>query len=387
MANPNLQNAKEILQGLLRQASGFTSGVGQSMQAQQQMNPVAILSQMLVDSSMQPSQQDLQQSAQGTQQRLEGMGQSNTDPLQDATLKELIKVRKQQVQEAAQSGVPLEFIAQQSGIPMANQFQPGLSQGATPVQPQQQPQPQQETPAPTPEQAQKGRNILMDILRGAGMGFTQDFRAGEAAIEGQKTQTALGQQELAGEKPLQKGEAQKILLTSLYSGKGNLDAQKQQEAQQAFQSNLVNLVDAWEGLGAMKGAIGGTVGGVGAATIGRVFGDGREARTRFESLANGVLYSVGDYVLGQSGRALVEADLKRLEKMAKFDINMNPKDFRGKLQSILDFANSKIEASGQEPEFRSVDEFMNNVKQRNMKRPSAPNNNTFGIKSITPISE
>lgn len=186
-----------------------------------------------------------------------------------------------------------------------------------------------------------------------------------------RAQTEAVKQKIAGQEPMQAGEREKLeiegeqelkktALTNLYTGKIS-DVQKKQQTDEAFKTDITNLVNAWDNLG-MKGAVGGRVGGLIAGTLGQVTGTGREARAKFESLSNGVLYSVGDYILGQSGRALVEADLKRLEKMAKFSPNMKKEDFKGKLQAILDFANSKITASGGTPTLTNAEQLMKHYR-------------------------
>jgi len=209
-----------------------------------------------------------------------------------------------------------------------------------------------------------------------------------ADLEQTKLQNELYKQKLLGEEPLQKGEKEKIdletdkaikvaALNKLYDGKIS-DAEKKVQSQISFQNDLVNMVNAWDKLGSGKGVVGGRVGGLIAGTLGNIFGTGREARANFESVSNGLLYSVGDYVLGQSGRSLVEADLKRLEKMAKFTENMKAEDFKGKLKSIISFANSKIIASGGTPTINNVEELFSFARGKiNKQQPS-----NSGIKSI-----
>lgn len=68
---------------------------------------------------------ELRKSFEGTETRVGDMGAVNTNPLSEATLKEVLKIRKEQVRQAAESGVPLEDILKKSeeiSNPQGNQF-------------------------------------------------------------------------------------------------------------------------------------------------------------------------------------------------------------------------------------------------------------------------
>lgn len=334
------------------------------------------------------------------------------NPIHRNIVETVLKKQKQQVEEAMDSGMTAEQLLKSANIPVdslsnnqakqqnvpqnvqqseptvQDPFQiPGglpFNQSDIPMQQQEGQQPQsQEQPQ---EQLQpKEVGLLKRLLRGFGEGAVS---AGLPNLYNQRLQ----RQELEGKTKLQEGEREKIgiqqeferekigletdraiklqSMQDLFSGKIS-DREKQIQTQQSFETDLENLAKAWDGLGMAKGGVGGRVGGLVAGTIGQVFGTGREARAKFESISNGVLYSVGAYVLGQSGRALVEADLKRLEKMAKFTTSMKREDFMGKMQSILDFANSKVSASGGEVKYTKAEDLLDAV--RNQKKQAVSN--------------
>jgi len=205
----------------------MTAGpIQQSMQQSVQANPViqqAQTLQGLVDAARQNIVEPVMKSAMGGQDVA-------TQIRAKAAEKALKKQADMQAQEALmdpQGEQALsQFISQaqptQSQINNAtvNQMnrpgamttiKPGASGAETGVtepaaQPTQQPDPYQ-------QQVQNimntgADNILQALLQGMG----QKFEAGQAAIQGQRLQNLMSQQEILGEKPLQKGEREKQLM-------------------------------------------------------------------------------------------------------------------------------------------------------------------------------
>ncbi len=144
----------EVLQGLFKyigqSTEGIRSDIGQASEAQ---NPLNILGDLLASAGLQASENELRESAAGTTQRLEQQGMEAPDPLSEATLKEVLKIRKEQVREAAEQGTPLEGILQQAEAMKTPTGQPNPGQGLAP-QPQgaQGTQQGQAGQAPTPGQ-------------------------------------------------------------------------------------------------------------------------------------------------------------------------------------------------------------------------------------------
>lgn len=419
---PQFTNTKDILGGLLNLygkavKAPFESGA-EAGQMLLDNNAITMLGSLLGKASAIPAEQELRNNTEGTQSRLKQMGLENTDPLADATLKELIKIRKEQVREAAQSGVPLEQIRQQAesmasatqgtrnllnqqlpqgqqavagpdgGIIVGKTEQPtpeaiqsnpqdeatqilqALTQQGQPQQQQaqQQGQPQEISDSGVPRaELSQATNPIMRFLNAF---IGKDTRALQK--EARLLQNELLRQQVEGTQPLQEGErklqelkgkqAESLaLIKETFSGDIS-DAEKQQQTRQAFQNDIINLVDAWDNLGLGKGAVGGRLGGLMAGTLGQITGTGREARARFDSIQSGLQYTIAEYITGQSGRALSDKDIERISKLAKFKPSMKAEDFRGKLQGVLDFANSKISAQGGTPTITSAEQLINSSK-------------------------
>jgi hypothetical protein len=204
----------EVLQGLFKLTG---SPVTQQLKQTQASNPINILGQLLGTlggASVKPAEEELRQSAAGTTQRLEQMGVEAPDPLSDATLKEVLKIRKEQVREAAEQGAPLDDILRQAEAMKTPEGQLNPGQGLAPQpqggQPQggQQGQATQALTANQPQGApqvsqEQGKNLLVGLFNALGFKESGASRLNNANAD-------LAKQQLAGEQPLQKGEREKL---------------------------------------------------------------------------------------------------------------------------------------------------------------------------------
>ena len=287
-----------------------------------------------------------------------------TNPLDKAGLQEVQKIRKEQVREAFQMGVPLEQIAGQItkgatpgamlGGPIAQDPYKLLSSSLA-GQPNGQPEPQQKKTLREKLAPFSGENSPIALLFGL-----------LGADTSNSVTKQLQRQKLAGEEPLQQGEREKIELetdraiklqsmSDLFSGKIS-DREKQEQARQEFETNITDLVNAWDNVN-LKGPILGRVGGLAG-----FLGFDRKDRRAFESMAAGAQYVFSEYLTDQAGKYLQPQDIKLLQNLIKFKTTMRKSDFKGQLSSALKFANSKISAAGGEVKYETVDDLMNSIK-------------------------
>lgn len=251
--------------------------------------------------------------------------QEPTNPLDKAALQEVQKLRKEQVQEAYQNGIPLENIASQV---MDKTPQQDLSTALAGQQLPQQNQINQE------QQYNIQPNILQklfDILPGGTI---------------RQINREAGLQQLRGDVPLQKGRFKELeimhknRMSELMTKQGiNEDA----ATAEIFKNDLSSLIENYN-----KVNLKGTFGNVAGAPLG-FLGVDREDRKVFESSADSLVYSVASYIAGQEGRGLSDRDINLVNKWAKFSLSDRSSDFKGKLKNLIQKANARLRVSGGTP--------------------------------------
>lgn len=394
---PNFSTGIDVLAGLLKLIGNEAKDTAKLAENYVFNNSgEALLARLLGSASAIPAQQDLQNSIgeptratmdmqKKSPQQIQQFDEKSLNPIQKNALQTVKRLQAKQIEEAMTSGVtaqqvltnpqigiPPEAVQPMIGAPagIPDQTQAGI-ESREGNQDLSQAMAGQQSPVGVQVTPQTG--ILGKLFGSSNISVNSDgtinlkeggsiFDLNSGKAEKILKQIA-GAQQVSGTEPIQPTTKyqeemanKRTLLSNLMSGKIT-DAEKQQQAQQAFQGDLGNLVSAWDSLGAGKGPIGGRVGGLAS-----IFGKGREARSRFDSLSTGLQYSVAGYITGQTGRALSDKDIERLGKLSQFSINMRGSDFKGKIQAILDFANSKISSDGGTPQFKTASDFMNSVK-------------------------
>ncbi len=314
------------------------------------------------------------------------------NPLQENVLKTVQKSQTEQVEEALAAGTSGEEVLKNAGISIATN-QPTDEEGKTEptlaltgVQP----------PELTSVQASKDliqglakapRGLLTKLL-----GPTTETLQAEATLKNQQLANLISGQQVLGQQPLQKGEKEKLefqtdvanikqnrldqreILKARLKSLGTVDELGQ--SAQLFQDDLFNLVSAFEAI-PIKGRGLGAIGAIGAGTL----GIGRQKRAEFQALSELFVFSVGEFIAKQTGRALDQKDIKRLEKLGKFKTGDTRGIFKGKLQAIIRLANSRLKQAGK-PDLPDVDTFIKQIKQG---RQQAPTISSRNIKSITEV--
>lgn len=190
-------------------------------------------------------------------------------------------------------------------------------------------------------------------------------------------QSAAGQQEMRGLKPMQAGEREKAqyeLQGELVKGQNqfalagyNQDRQDKRAQmkidaagkknnsiynQETFMADLGSIVQARDKLYA-KGGLMGTMGLMGKAGAGMNIGS--EQMANFDSLTNSFLYSAAAIIANQEGREVQEKDIKRMEKVAGFSANDTDERFAGKVNAVLTLMRNKgLKVPGNGREFISM---------------------------------
>jgi hypothetical protein len=126
--------------------------------------------------------------------------------------------------------------------------------------------------------------------------------------------------------------------TKLEQLKSGLKGNESLAANQIFTSDLSNLVTAWDKVPIKAGTFG--LGGrLGGALAGANIGS--EQVAEFEAQSNALLYSAASSIAKQEGRAISDADIKRVEKTAGFKITDSEEKFNGKVQALLNLMSSR----------------------------------------------
>jgi hypothetical protein len=266
------------------------------------------------------------------------------NPLTEAQQKEIMKIGKEQVREAYEQGVPLTDMLSQidtqdhspygtgTNPPTKSQMQ-GMGQTGT-AQPG--------TAQPTSPKPNEGMNMLKALLKGALEGA-----AWGASPEMMKTKAALGAER---DKSIQKFsmdmfmedfkqdrmDNREQLKASLKSGE--FEALRDPEI---FISNLSNMVQAFDSV-PLKGRGTSLLGSALAGTVGY----GREERAQYDYWAEMLSYNIGGFVAGQTGRGLTENERELIKKAALPKLGGGSGAFIGKVQGILDSANSILSKEG-----------------------------------------
>lgn len=205
-------------------------------------------------------------------------------------------------------------------------------------------------PASTQQPAQQqGPNILQQLLggfmEGAAWGMAPEMMKTQAA-------TRLKQQEMKqeAEQALQKfnmdlfledfkqGRLDQREVIKSQLDKGDFEALKDPSV---FISNVTNMVRAFDEV-PLKGRGTSMLGGVLAGTL----GIGREERAKFDYWSEMLSYNIGGFVAGQLGRGLTENERELIKKAAIPKFGGGSGAFIGKIQGILDSANSILAEEG-----------------------------------------
>jgi hypothetical protein len=206
-------------------------------------------------------------------------------------------------------------------------------------------------------------NEGMNILKGLLGGFMEGAAWGMAP-EMMKTKAALGAER---DKSIQKFsmdmfmedfkqdrmDNREQLKASLKAGE--FEALKDPEI---FISNLSNMVQAFDSV-PLKGR---GVSMLGAALAERPLGVGREERAKFDYWSEMLSYNIGGFVAGQTGRGLTENERELIKKAAVPKIGGGEGAFLGKIQGVLDSANSILAKEGK-PTLPKASVFINSIRQ------------------------
>lgn len=285
----------DVLRGLLQLGGRGLSEAGKKTgRYYMEYSPAALLGRLVAQASNIPAQQDLAASLKGTQtQKAVQSGQQpdplkNLSPLQETTLKEVQKVRKQQVQEAAQSGVPLEHILDQAGMPIPVERPPfqmqesDLNQLLTSGTFPQQEQLQADQPAFDVEQAIENAYApaMFGLLKPTPSTVTRNL-ANVGTI-----------QQLLGQAPAQKGQKELLSMEGMYGllGKAMSSGASDTDVQKTLQegNSLLAMIDQVESLRSKAGR-----GGFGS--IAKTLGLNPEAST-YDDLIKAVATPIGRFI-------------------------------------------------------------------------------------------
>jgi len=166
-------------------------------------------------------------------------------------------------------------------------------------------------------------------------------------------------------------------------GEQQTEQRKTQQGFNLIKADLKDMVSAYKKV-PFKGNVMGRIGGLGAATVGKVTGSGRKDRSEFETSSDSLVYNVASYIAGQEGRALSDRDLQLVGKWAKFSLSDKAEDFEGKLQTVINKANNKLKTSNPNAQLLpSAKEFMKQTQEEGQQGKTGVGN----IKSITPMGE
>lgn len=191
---------------------------------------------------------------------------------------------------------------------------------------------------------------------------TGEVKTGGFFNVGPSMQTIKAAQEVAGEAPLQAGEREKVglegqkALASTIFGKQLDAAFKQQEANQKLidsagrvTNDLASMVNAFESIA--TGPIGGRIANIGEAVTrgipGVGPGVGGEVSQQLKTISETLIFSLGEYLTGQGGRSLSDAEQERLRSTFSFPRKLTERDFVGRLQAVLTLINNRLPAGAQ----------------------------------------
>jgi len=188
MPNNIQAQGKQLLEALSSLTQKGGQSLGKTAKASPALKGLELLGQLVGQVGTEMGKASVDTPAQAEQKMLKGtqtpMTQQEENPLTKATTDEVIKVRKEQVREAAEQGMPLEQI-----LSMSNQTQ-HQQQEQTIQQPKQSPVQQPQIPdAPS---------LFGGLLKQ------------HPATSGRVLENLITEQQIRGEQPLQVGDKQKI---------------------------------------------------------------------------------------------------------------------------------------------------------------------------------
>jgi len=200
---------------------------------------------------------------------------------------------------------------------------------------------------------------------------TQPIQPIQAATLNQEEQKQQARVELETFKQDRLDERERIKASLRDSG-----ADESQISAEIFQNDLVNLVSDFDSI-FLKGGPLGSGGAIGA--VGGLLGAGTEGRAKFEASNSAFLFSAASFIANQEGRALSDKDIVRVEKIAGLNLGMKKGEFLGKIQAVINLANTRAKAAGSSQRLPSAREL---VKMSKQKKKSVESNSV----SSTPIS-
>lgn len=329
-------------------------------------------------------------------------------PYEEGVNKALKQLGEQQAIEAAQSGVPIKQIEQQTQQMTGNTFTlppEGLAllQQSLPKKQQEQQQPVQQKPQgydllrniiQSPEQntsAQQqvqandlsaalagqsnqtkdqeppqGKNILDKLYER----FQVGMEAGRGATDPNYVTRQLQKQELeqGGKLGEQKRKMQSDFLLEDYK-QNRLDQREELKSKlenggfgsgaSMLGAEISDFISAWDDV-SLKGRVGGLAGAVGG-----FLGFQRGERAAFESFGSSLSWKFGEHILGQKGRAFTENERKDVEKrIIGASLSKSYSEMKAKMNAIIKMANARIpEGSEKIPDFDTILKGMKSQKK------------------------
>jgi len=338
MANGNVNTRVQIGQGLrqlLEQIPGGLQGLGQGvLDFVAKTGPLPSTAQIAGAASVKPSE----------------------DLLTEATKKALVKLRTDQVNEAAAAGVPLENIAQQTGLigqtgqPSATGTDETVNNELTKTLvgeetlereiPQQNPLQQLanflfQPAGVTPEGEATPSTLLGGLIREPSSSVLQRQQAQALTPRAKARESATEVQF-----DLIKENFKQDRLDERERIKAGIAGDSPQKAAELFQNDFLNLVNSFEKIG-IRGRGRGALSALGVA-----LGIGREERAEFRAASEVFAFSAAEFIGKQTGRALSDKDLQRFEKLGKFKIGGGEQQFMGQVQAIINLSNNRLKQAG-----------------------------------------
>lgn len=283
--------------------------------------------------------------------------------------KQLKELGAMHVAEAAQSGVPgpeIErmFMTTYGGKPIVGSGpeigKPAEGGTPTPTPTSQSPQPGMGMGQPqAPMQGgmgDGGPELVKTLLTALGGGLLGFFEGGQEAlgIVPEEKTARMDQRKLDQTLQYEIGKAEKVPVTQaqklqaatavesarLRNQGKETPGQKRLRTHEEATKDLLTVINAFDRVahGPVKGR---------ASGVYEAFTGGSEEASEFETGANSLLNSLAQYVSDQGGRSISDAELERLSKSYEFKRSMRDKDFRGKLQGIINAMNNRLPEGAQ----------------------------------------
>lgn len=328
-------------------------------------------------------------------------------PYEEGVNKALKQLGEQQAIEAAQSGVPIKQIEQQTQQMTGNTFTlspEGLAllQQALPKQQQAQQQtvqqtpqgydllrniiqsPEQNTNAQQPVQAndlsaalagqpQKGESTppieqqAPGLLKRMLTGFAEGFQSGAAPdlytqrLQKQELEQGgkLGEQERKMQSDFLLEDYKQNRLDQREELKSKLENGGFGSGASMLGAEISDFISAWDDV-SLKGRVGGLAGAVGG-----FLGFQRGERAAFESFGSSLSWKFSEHILGQKGPAFTENERKDVEKrIIGASLSKSYSEMKAKMNAIIKMANARIpEGSEKIPDFDTILKGMKSQKK------------------------